>query len=92
MPLPRKTGALIIAALLLASRKITSRTMIATVGWPLLLLVAGLFGITGALNHVGVAAQILDFLTEHGLLPDSLLLLPPYNPPSRVRRPAGCRA
>ena len=73
-PLPRKTGALIIVALLLASRKITSRTMIATVGWPLLLLVAGLFGITGALNHVGVAAQILDFLTEHGLLPDSLLL------------------
>jgi len=82
---------LIIAALLLASRKITSRTMIATVGWPLLLLVAGLFGITGALNHVGVAAQILDFLTEHGLLPDSLLLLT-SDSPSRVRQPAGCRA
>jgi Na+/H+ antiporter NhaD/arsenite permease-like protein len=42
--------------------------------------VACLFGITGALNHVGVAAQMLDFLTEHGLLPDSLLLLTPYNP------------
>ena len=77
-PLPREIGALIIAALLLASRKITSRRMIAAVDWPLLLLVACLFGITGALNHVGVAAQILDFLTEHALLPSSLLLLTPY--------------
>jgi len=78
-PLPREIGALIIAALLLASRKITSRTMIAAVDWPLLLLVACLFGITGALNQSGVAAQILDFLTEHGLLPNSLVLLTPYS-------------
>jgi Na+/H+ antiporter NhaD/arsenite permease-like protein len=78
-PLPREIGALIIAALLLASRKITSRTMIAAVDWPLLLLVACLFGITGALNQSGVAARFLDFLTEHGLLPDSLLLLTPYS-------------
>ena len=78
-PLPREIGALIIAALLLASRKITSRTMIAAVDWPLLLLVACLFGITGALNQSGVAAQLLEFLTEHGLLPDSLLLLTPYS-------------
>jgi Na+/H+ antiporter NhaD/arsenite permease-like protein len=78
-PLPREIGALIIAALLLASRKITSRRMIAAVDWPLLLLVACLFGITGALNQSGVAAQLLEFLTEYGLLPDSLLLLTPYS-------------
>ena len=78
-PLPREIGALIIAALLLASRKITSRTMIAAVDWPLLLLVSCLFGITGALNQSGVAAQLLEFLTEHGLLPDSLLLLTPFS-------------
>jgi Na+/H+ antiporter NhaD/arsenite permease-like protein len=78
-PLPRETGALIIAALLLASRKITSRTMIAAVDWPLLLLVACLFGITGALNQSGIAAKILDFLTAHGLLPNSLVLLTPYS-------------
>ena len=77
-PLPREIGALIIAALLLASRKITSRRMIAAVDWPLLLLVACLFGITGALNQSGFAAQLLEFLTDHGLLPDSLLLLTPY--------------
>jgi len=78
-PLPRETGALIIAALLLANRKITSRTMIATVDWPLLLLAACLFAITGALNRAGIAAHLLAFLVDHGLLPNSLLLLLPFS-------------
>ena len=65
-PLPRETGALIIAALLLANRRITSRTMIATVDWPLLLLVACLFAITGQLNDAGIAAKLLAFLSEAG--------------------------
>jgi Na+/H+ antiporter NhaD/arsenite permease-like protein len=78
-PLPRETGALIIAALLLANRKITSRTMIDAVDWPLLLLVSCLFAITGMLNHVGVAAQLLVFLHNHDLLPDSLALLTPFS-------------
>ena len=73
--LPREIGALIIAALLLANRKITSRTMIAAVDWPLLLLVSCLFALTGSLNHSGLAAQLLAFLTRHGLLPGNLLLL-----------------
>jgi len=77
--LPREIGALIIAALLLANRKITSRTMIAAVDWPLLLLVSCLFAITGALNHAGVAAQLLEFLTDHRLLPDNLALLTPFS-------------
>jgi len=78
-PLPREIGALIIAALLLASRKITSRTMIAAVDWPLLLLVACLFAVTGALDRTGITAQVVDFLSDHGLLPDSLVLLAPYS-------------
>jgi Na+/H+ antiporter NhaD/arsenite permease-like protein len=78
-PLPREIGALIIAALLLANRKITSRTMIAAVDWPLLLLVSCLFAITGALNHAGIAGPLLDFLTNHGLLPDSLVELTPFS-------------
>ena len=77
--LPREIGALIIAALLLANRKITSRTMIAVVDWPLLLLVSCLFAITGALNHAGIAGPLLDFLTNHGLLPDSLVELTPFS-------------
>ena len=78
-PLPRELGALAIAALLLANRKITSRTMIAVVDWPLLLLVSCLFAITGALNHAGIAGPLLDFLTNHGLLPDSLVELTPFS-------------
>jgi Na+/H+ antiporter NhaD/arsenite permease-like protein len=75
--LPREIGALIIAAVLLANRKITSRTMIAAVDWQLLLLVSCLFAITGALNQAGVAARISGFLGDHRLLPGGLLTLAP---------------
>src|SRR5271154_4697510 len=61
-PLPREIGALFIAAVLLANRKIASRTMIAAVDWPLLLLVACLFAVTGTLNQSGVAAPVFAFL------------------------------
>src|SRR5580700_3035581 len=74
-PLPREIGALIIAALLLANRKITSRTMIAAIDWPLLLLVSCLFAITAPLNGAGLAAKALSVLDDHGLLPNNLLLL-----------------
>jgi Na+/H+ antiporter NhaD/arsenite permease-like protein len=74
-PLPRETGALFIAALLLANRKITSRTMIAAVDWPLLLLVACLFAVTGALNEAGIASQLLDFFGQHAMLPNGLIPL-----------------
>ena len=77
-PLPREIGALIIAAILLANRRITSRTMIATVDWPLLLLVACLFGITGQLNDTGIAAKLLAFLIDSGLLPNNLAVLLPF--------------
>lgn len=78
-PLPREIGALIIAALLLANRRITSRTMIAAVDWPLLLLVSCLFAITGQLNDLGIAASMLAFLTNHGLLPNNLAVLLPFS-------------
>jgi Na+/H+ antiporter NhaD/arsenite permease-like protein len=77
--LPREIGALIIAALLLANRKITSRTMMAAVDWPLLLLVSCLFAVTGTLNDASLAAKALSFLDEHGLLPNNLLLLVPFS-------------
>jgi len=73
--LPREIGALMIAAVLLANRKIASRTMIATVDWPLLLLVACLFAITGTLNQSGIAAKLLSFFEHHDLLPNGLVPL-----------------
>lgn len=75
--LPREIGALVIAALLLANRKFTSRTMIAAVDWPLLLLFACLFGITGALADTGIPWKGISLLQEWGLLPDSLFILTP---------------
>jgi Na+/H+ antiporter NhaD/arsenite permease-like protein len=62
----------------LANRKITSRTMIGAVDWPLLLLVSCLFALTGQLNDSGIAARVLAFLDNHQLLPNNLLLLVPF--------------
>jgi Na+/H+ antiporter NhaD/arsenite permease-like protein len=76
--LPREIGALIIAALLLANRKITSRTMIGAVDWPLLLLVSCLFALTGQLNGSGIAAKVLGFLDDHQLLPNNLMIMLPF--------------
>jgi len=76
-PLPRETGGLAIAALLLATRKFTSRSMIAAVDWPLLLLFVCLFGITGALADTGMPWTVISGLQEAGLLPDNLAVLTP---------------
>jgi Na+/H+ antiporter NhaD/arsenite permease-like protein len=76
-PLPRESGGLAIAALLLATRKFTSRSMIAAVDWPLLLLFVCLFGITGALADTGLPWRVISGLQEVGLLPDNLAVLTP---------------
>jgi Na+/H+ antiporter NhaD/arsenite permease-like protein len=75
-PLPREIGALVIAALLLATRKFTSRIMIAAVDWPLLLLFVCLFAITGALQQTGLPLAFSG-LGDLGLLPDHLTVLTP---------------
>jgi Na+/H+ antiporter NhaD/arsenite permease-like protein len=74
---PRVIGALVIAAVLLANRKFTSRTMIAAVDWPLLLLFACLFGIAGSLAKTGLIWPLVDWLQGIGLMPDSLIVLTP---------------
>ena len=76
-PLPREIGGLLIAALLMSNRKITSRTMIAAVDWPLLLLFACLFAITGALADTGLPWSFMSVLEDHGLMPDNLAVLAP---------------
>ncbi len=78
-PLPRETVGLTIAALLLANRKFTSRTMIAAVDWPLLLLFVCLFAITGALSETGLPWRFLSTLQDHGLLPDNIAVLAPLS-------------
>ena len=76
-PFRPESGALLIAALLLASRKVTSRAMIAAVDWPLILLFACLFAVTGALRDTGIPYQAIATLRNHGVMPDNLTLLTP---------------
>jgi Na+/H+ antiporter NhaD/arsenite permease-like protein len=79
-PLPRDIGGLVIAALLLANRKFTSRTIIAAVDWPLLLLFVCLFAITGTFaDKTGVPAAVTAGLEAIGLAPDSLMVLAPLS-------------
>ncbi|HTS94316.1 MAG TPA: SLC13 family permease [Stellaceae bacterium] len=75
--LQREVAALLLAALLLASRKVTSRTMIAAVDWPLLLLFACLFAVTGALHDTGIPWTFISSLQGEGLMPDNLTVLTP---------------
>jgi Na+/H+ antiporter NhaD/arsenite permease-like protein len=76
-PIRPENGGLLIAALLLTSRKVTSRAMIAAVDWPLLLLFGCLFAVTGALRDTGIPYQFVATLRVHGLMPDNLALLTP---------------
>ncbi|MDE2228966.1 MAG: anion transporter [Alphaproteobacteria bacterium] len=76
-PLPREIGGMLIAAVLLSNRKFTSRTMIAAVDWPLVLLFLCLFAITGTLADTGIAFSALSGVQSIGLGPDSLLVLTP---------------
>jgi Na+/H+ antiporter NhaD/arsenite permease-like protein len=75
--LQREVAALLLAALLMASRKVTSRTMIAAVDWPLLLLFACLFAVTGALHDTGIPWTFISSLQSGGLMPDNLTVLTP---------------
>jgi Na+/H+ antiporter NhaD/arsenite permease-like protein len=77
--LPKDVFSLPIAALLLINRKFTSRTMIAAVDWPMLLLVACLFGVTGALSSTMAGAWLINGLQDAHLLPDSLIVLAPLS-------------
>ena len=78
-PVPREIGALAIAALLLASRKVASRDMIEAVDWNLLLLFVGLFMVTGALGATPVANGAVEALSGRHLLPDRLTVLAPLS-------------
>jgi Na+/H+ antiporter NhaD/arsenite permease-like protein len=75
--LQKDVFALAIAALLLVNRKFTSRTLIAAIDWPVLLLIACLFGVTGALGSTALPAFLINGLQDAHLLPDSLVVLAP---------------
>jgi Na+/H+ antiporter NhaD/arsenite permease-like protein len=76
-PLPREVGALVIAGLLLTSRRMSSREMIGSVDWHLLLLFACLFIVTDTFANTGLAQAGVERLAEMGLFPDHLAVMAP---------------
>ncbi len=76
-PIARDMSALLVAAVLLMSRRFSSRDMLTSVDWPLLLLFVGLFVVNDALAETGLTADALILLAERGWLPDRLSVLVP---------------
>lgn len=74
---PHALAALAVAGLLLVTRHFHTRRFLGQVDWPLLLLFAGLFLVNDAFAATGLAAQALDWLAGHGVLPDRLAVLAP---------------
>ena len=58
LPVPRATGALVVAGLLLLSRRLSTRRMLSMVDWHLLLLFAGLFVVTAAFSALPKLAEL----------------------------------
>jgi len=76
-PLPREVGALAVASLLLASRRMSSRDMIGAVDWHLLVLFASLFVVTAAFSATGLSDAGAAWLAAHGLLPERVSVMAP---------------
>jgi Na+/H+ antiporter NhaD/arsenite permease-like protein len=76
---PREIAALAVAAVLLASRRLSSRDMIEAVDWNLLLLFVGLFMVTGAVAATPLAREAVEALAGAHLLPDRLTVLAPLS-------------
>lgn len=73
--LPRWQSTLLVAGLLLVSRRLSTREMLAAVDWHLLVLFGGLFVVTGAISTTSVNAQLIALLQAGGLTFEHPLLL-----------------
>ena len=71
------TGVLIVAAVLLVSRRLATREILGLVDWHLLTLFAGPFVVTAALAETGLPAEMIAALTGAGFDPRGLLVLVP---------------
>ncbi|UYP31444.1 SLC13 family permease [Pseudomonas sp. Z8(2022)] len=70
--LPRELSALLVAVLVMISRRVDSRDYVHKVDWNLLLLFAGLFLVSGAALQLPQLAQGAAWMAEHGLLPQGV--------------------
>lgn len=78
LPIDRAPWSLAVAAVLLVSRRLSTRRMLSMVDWNLLLLFVSLFVVTGAFSATGLADKALEALRAVGidiLHPGSLAVL-----------------
>lgn len=75
--LPHEVAVLIVAAVLLVSRRLTTRDVLGFVDWHLLSLFGSLFIVTAALAETGLPAHLLAQLAAAGVHPASLAALAP---------------
>lgn len=75
--LPHVASVLVVAAVLLISRRLATREILGLVDWHLLALFAGLFVVTAALAATGLPAQMLAAVRDAGIDPAGLPALVP---------------
>lgn len=73
--IPREYSALMIAVLVMISRRVDSRDYVQKVDWNLLLLFAGLFVVSGAALSLPQVAGLAGTLNDIGLLPQGAISL-----------------
>ncbi|WP_342640661.1 SLC13 family permease [Rhodoligotrophos ferricapiens] len=78
-PIPREISALAIAGIMLLSRHLSSRAMLQSVDWPLLILFICLFGITEAFASTRLADTALSWMSQQGMALDQLHVLAPLS-------------
>jgi Na+/H+ antiporter NhaD/arsenite permease-like protein len=66
-PIPKEVTALAAAAIHLASRKFRTEDLLRLVDWPILVLFAGLFVVTGAFVGTGAGFQVVADLSRLGI-------------------------
>ncbi|KAF0109631.1 MAG: putative anion transporter [Rhodospirillaceae bacterium] len=76
-PLPHEISVLVVAGVLLLSRRLTTRQMLERVDWSLLVLFAGLFIVSATLTRTGWPAGMVTLLATAGLLPETLTVMTP---------------
>jgi Na+/H+ antiporter NhaD/arsenite permease-like protein len=73
--LPRWQSTLLVAGALLVSRRLSTREMLGSVDWHLLVLFGGLFVVTGAVSTTGFTADVVAALQGAGFSFEDPLLL-----------------
>ncbi|WP_434614521.1 SLC13 family permease [Azospirillum sp. B2RO_4] len=77
--IPQEHAVLLVAGVMMISRRMASRDMLGMVDWHLLVLFAALFAINHALGLTGIPATLVGDLQAAGWLPDRLAVILPLS-------------